>query len=202
MRAALAAGLALLAAALAWADSPAPRPAPPEVVLLEVPGTTERVTGFAAAPGRVVTVAHALDGGERRVLRVDAAGRARLLRLDQRADLALLAAPGLPRRSLPTATAQAGEAVTVLVRRRGRTSRLHAHVRRAIVAHVSAPGERPRARPALELEARVRAGDSGAPVLTEDGELAGVLFARSRERAATAYAVDSVAVSRLLRIAP
>ena len=74
-----------------------------------------------------------------------------------------------------------------------------AAVRRAIDAHVSAPGaERALSRPALELEARLRAGDSGAPVLTEGGDLAGVLFARSRNNADTAYAVDALALAPLL----
>jgi hypothetical protein len=72
-------------------------------------------------------------------------------------------------------------------------------VRRPIDAQVSAPGAaRALSRPALELEARLRAGDSGAPVLTEDGELAGVVFARSRNRADTAYAVDARALRELL----
>ncbi len=85
----------------------------------------------------------------------------------------------------------------VLALRGGRVVSLAASVRRAIDARVSAPGaDRALSRPALELEARLRAGDSGAPVLTEDGELAGVLFARSRTRADTAYAVDAAAVER------
>jgi hypothetical protein len=76
-------------------------------------------------------------------------------------------------------------------------------VRRAIDAHVRAPGaDRALSRPALELEAHLRAGDSGAPVLTEGGELAGVLFARSRDEADTAYAVDARAVEALLSAAP
>jgi S1-C subfamily serine protease len=200
----VAAGLALLAAALAWADSPAPRPAATRVVSVLVAGTTERVTGFAAGSGRVITAGHVFGSGEQVVLRTGGrvGRRARLLRLDRRADLALLAAPGLRGGSLATASAMAGDAVTVLVRRHGRTVRVPARVRRAIVAHVAAGGGTGAGRrPALELEARVRAGDSGGPVLTENGELAGVLFARSRERAATAYAVDSVAVSRMLRTA-
>ena len=52
-------------------------------------------------------------------------------------------------------------------------------------------------RPALELAAPVAAGDSGAPVLV-DGRLAGIVFARSRERAGIAYAVDAAALPRLL----
>jgi hypothetical protein len=78
-----------------------------------------------------------------------------------------------------------------------------AAVRRAIDARVRAPApSRPLHRPALELAARLRAGDSGAPVLADGGEVAGVLFARSRDAAGTAYAVDARAVDALLRAAP
>jgi hypothetical protein len=50
----------------------------------------------------------------------------------------------------------------------------------------------------LVVRAQVAAGDSGAPVLTASGRIAGVLFARSRTRARTAYAADAGAVARLL----
>jgi hypothetical protein len=59
-------------------------------------------------------------------------------------------------------------------------------------------------RPALELSAvdgtgRVAPGDSGAAVVTDSGELAGVVFAASRDRSDTAYAVDAIAVRHLLQ---
>ncbi|HEX2105381.1 MAG TPA: hypothetical protein VHF51_17140, partial [Solirubrobacteraceae bacterium] len=66
--------------------------------------------------------------------------------------------------------------------------------------HVDDPlGGPPAARPALELAARVAPGDSGAPVLDRRGRLAGVLFARSDRRPATAYAVAAAAVRPVLR---
>jgi S1-C subfamily serine protease len=71
-------------------------------------------------------------------------------------------------------------------------------VRRAIVAHIRTPdGQRIVRRPALELDAAVLPGDSGAPVLTPDGRVAGVVFARSNRRAHTAYAVAASAIGRL-----
>ena len=54
-------------------------------------------------------------------------------------------------------------------------------------------------RPVLELRAAVRAGDSGAPLVGRDGAVDGVVFARSRERAGVAYAVDAAALAALLR---
>ena len=71
-------------------------------------------------------------------------------------------------------------------------------VRRHIRARVrDSAGPRVYSRAAIELAGAVTAGDSGAPVL-DDGELLGVVFARSRRDDGTAYAVDAAAVERLL----
>jgi S1-C subfamily serine protease len=193
VRLGLVAGFAVLAGALAWAGSPAPLAEPPVVV-----SVAGNATGFAVGPGRAVTVAHVLDGAATTVRRGGGPPLpARVLRLDRRADLALLAVPGLSGRRLRLAAAVGGQRVTVAVRRGG--AERPARVRRAIVARLRGPGAAPPLRrPALELRARVREGDSGAPVLTAEGRLAGVVFARSSEHAATAYAVDSSLVARLL----
>jgi hypothetical protein len=172
---------------------------------LRVASGHEIGTGFAVAPGRVVTVAHVLDGP------VTLNGRrVRVLRVDRRNDLALLAAPrDSPslRAIAPVAAVAAvaagvadGQHLRVVRLRDGSSSLLSVDVRRAIVAHVrSAGARRALARPALELSGRVAPGDSGAPVITDDGALAGVIFAASRNRANTAYAVDATAVTKLLR---
>jgi S1-C subfamily serine protease len=197
--AAIAAALAI--AALLRADSvegPAASPLAP----LRVASGHGIATGFAVGDGRVVTVAHVLDGP------VTLRGhRLRVLRVDWRNDLALLAAPGVGagaselRVSGPrVAGAVDGEHLRVVRPRGGGSSSLSVHVRRAIVAHVRVAGARRAvARPALELSARVGPGDSGAPVITDDGALAAVVFAASRSRADTAYAVDAKAVTALLR---
>jgi S1-C subfamily serine protease len=180
-------------------DAASPRPGGPRLVAVLGAGS-ERATGFAVDPGRVVTVAHALDGGT--VVRVrtgSGARRARVLRVDRRADLALLAVRGLEAGASRTTTAGPEEDVHVLVLRGSRRAARPATVRRAIDARVGAPGPgRPVRRPALELEARTLAGDSGAPVVSEGGEVAGVVFARSHKRADTAYAVSAQALDRLL----
>lgn len=195
--------LALGALGAGCEDSGSPPRAPPRVV--SVLGTgSERATAFAVAPGRLVTVAHAVppeasvrvQAGRRRPY------RARVLARDVRTDLAVLAVPRLRGPVLETATAGDEEDVRVMVLRGGRVASAGSTVRRAIDAHVRAPGApRPLTRPALELEARLRAGDSGAPVLTDGGELAGVVFARSRNYPDTAYAVAAQVVERLLATA-
>jgi S1-C subfamily serine protease len=178
--------LAVVAAGCGGSESP-DRPAPPVVSVLAT--GSERATGFAVAPGRVVTVEHALP---RRAPVRTSAGPAVVLLRDARVDLALLSVRGLHGSGIETTAAKGGDSVRLLLLRDGQVAARSAVVRRAIEAHVRAPGAaRPVSRPALELDARLRAGDSGAPVLTDDGELAGVLFARSRKRSDTAYAVDA-----------
>jgi S1-C subfamily serine protease len=190
--------LSVLATALAW---PAARPAEAPLtrvltVTVRAPGAQEAVgSGFVAGPGRVVTVAHLLERGSSVAVR-SPGGRARAARawrIDRRNDLALLAVPGL--RGRPLRTADAGDEVRLLLVRDGRAVTRVARVRRLIQAHVeAAPDARPRSRPALELAGRIAAGDSGAPVVSAGGEVAGVLFARSRDHARIAYAVDASAL--------
>jgi S1-C subfamily serine protease len=195
------AALAGAAAVAAWAlgsDSARP-PAPPGIAALRVSSAHGIATGFAVADGRVVTVAHALDGpvtvGGRRV---------RVLRVDRRGDLALVSVPGAGAAELDVASVADGERLRIVRLRDGTPSVLSVHVRRSIVAHVRAPGAaRPVVRPALELalpgrHGGVARGDSGAPVITDSGELAGIVFAASRNRAGTSYAVDGSALARLL----
>lgn len=133
----------------------------PEVVSVRV--GDDVATGFVVGHGRVVTVAHVLGYD----VRVN--GRpARVLRRDDRLDLALLAA----------------DVSGPEVRLGGDDPRV---VRRAD-ASVDGSGWR---RPVLELRSEVEPGDSGAPVVTSSGRVAGVVFAESRSRAGYAWAIDA-----------
>jgi S1-C subfamily serine protease len=178
-------------------------PRDPALVAVSTPGATgeaETATGFAVGPARVVTVAHVLESGHPLAVR-DGAGalrRARVVRVDPAADLALVAVSGLAAPRLREAAAGESDA-HLLVRRGGRATSLPAEVRRRITATVRRPGLPPRVRPALELRVRVAPGDSGAPVLDRHGALAGVIFARASSGRDSAYAVDADAVSALLR---
>jgi len=189
--------LAAAAAALLWPLLAGAAPVPPQVLAVSVArpaGPPDVATGFAAGPGRVVTVAHVLEREGRVIVRTaDGAVRtAAVLRVDRRTDLAVLAVPGL--RSGPLRLAEGGRAARVLVPGAGRA----AVVRREIVARVHAAGAPVAERPALELAADVAVGDSGAPVVARDGRVLGVVFARSRVRPGTAYAVDADAVRALV----
>jgi S1-C subfamily serine protease len=121
--------------------------------------------------------------------------RATVQRVDQVNDLAVLSVPGLraPRARVAAATGD----VVVLVVRRGRVEALPARVRRQIIARIRTPdGRRVVRRRALELAADIAPGDSGAPVLSGDGRVAGVVFAQSSRRADIAYAVSAIAALR------
>jgi S1-C subfamily serine protease len=187
----LAAAAALLAPVLARGAE-----AGPPVVAISVerePRPAQLATGFAADPGRVVTVAHVLDGGGAVTVRgADGiARRAVVLRTDARIDLALLAVPGL--RAAPARFAGLDVRAARLALPGGARE---VRVRRPIWARVRAGSEIYR-RPALDLAADVAIGDSGAPLVTLSGRVAGVVFARSRETR-TAYAVDGPALGEFL----
>ena len=126
-------------------------------------GRAETAKGFVSGPGRVVTVAHVLGPGD---VRVD--GRpATVVRRDDRLDLAVLSVPGVD-----------GPRV-----RLGGTSPA---VVRSADARIDGSAWR---RPVLELRAEVSDGDSGTPVLSPSGRVAGVIFARSQTRPGVAWAV-------------
>jgi hypothetical protein len=159
-------------------------------------GEAPRVaTGFTVAPGRVVTVGHVLDAGTVTVRGPDGTPRTgTVIRRDERLDLAVVAVPGLPGGPAPL-----GAGTRVLVRRDGAIAALPATVIRRIDARVRQAGTaRVARRPAVELDARVAAGDSGAPVV-HDGRVTGIVFARSSRDAGVAYAVDAVVLGALVR---
>lgn len=167
---------ALAAAALLVPPVAAAPPRAPQIVT--VAAGHDRATGFVAGDERVVTVAHVL-GDE---VLVD--GRpASIVRVDRRLDLAVLRVAGLR----GEARLGGGGPTTLLGR--------PAPVVRRIRARLD--GGPPR--PALEVRAEVAVGDSGAPLITDTGRVAGVVFARSRERSETAYAVDAAVLEDLLR---
>jgi hypothetical protein len=181
----------LAASAIAHVTAGGAGAGPTVVALGDGPATI--ATGFSVADGRVVTVAHVLEGAAITVRGADGvARRGSVVRRDDELDLALLDVPGLP-----AAPARLGAGTRLLVRRDGRIAALPARVVRRIDARVRTAGSgRVAHRPALELAARAAAGDSGAPVVV-GSRVAGVVFARSDGRAGVAYAVDAAVLERL-----
>jgi S1-C subfamily serine protease len=187
--------LLLAAAAIGNSTGGAPSGGP-AVVTVEARGA-RTATGFVVSDERVVTVAHALGTGLVRVRGADGVvRRATVLRRDRALDLAVLLVPDL--QAAPRTLARG--ATHVLLRRDGRRVATRAVVRRRLDARVrDTDGRLIARRPALELIAPIRAGDSGAPLIGADGRVAGIVFARSRDSAGLAYAVDASGLQRLLR---
>jgi S1-C subfamily serine protease len=183
------AGVAAAALVPAAGERAAPVPKVVGVAVTSPAGAGELATGFAAGGDRVVTVAHVLDAGG--AVTVD--GRAaKVRRVDERNDLALLIVRGL--RAPAVRAASVGDASRLALRTGTRT----ATVRRPISATVTVTPAPPVRRAALELAADVEHGDSGAPVLDGRGRVTGVVFAASTGRPHTAYAVDGAALAALL----
>jgi S1-C subfamily serine protease len=171
--------------------------AAPAVLAVRVPTDApsgEHATALALGAGRALTVAHVLRAGRPVFV---GPRRARVIRIDRRLDIALLAVPGLRAPEPAGAAARAGQRVTVRVLRDGAIRALPATVRRTITAHLSGNGP-VRVRPALELTAAVQPGDSGAPILDDAGRVTGMVFAQATGREDLAYAVDARAVAALL----
>ena len=185
----------VVASAIAHATAPPSSPGP-VVVSVEARGL-QAATGFVVADGRVVTVAHAVGDGPMAVRGPDRiVRRATVVRRDDELDLALLAVAGLQDAAGPPRRG----AAHLVVRRGGTTVAQRVSVRRRIDARVrDAATDAVVRRPALELAAEIRAGDSGAPLIDRDGSVAGVVFARSSDRARVAYAVDATALADFVR---
>jgi S1-C subfamily serine protease len=192
-----AAVVALLAVAALRNAKPSTDPAVVRVELEGATGAAEAATGFVVGPGRVVTVAHVLNPDRRLVVRSgdEALLRARVLRVDRRNDLALIGVSELKAASFAGEGTSGGR---LLVRRGGRTAALRATIRRQIRATVRGPDWGPYRRAALELAAHVKLGDSGAPLVDGNGDVAGILFARASDGRGTAYAVSGSALAALL----
>jgi S1-C subfamily serine protease len=189
VRPAFALTLVLVGAAACGAAGLPPSPAA-HVVRVAASGCAmadEVSTGVVVADGLVLTAAHGLRGA--REVRVDDRP-ARVVRLDRRTDAAVVAVPGLDGAVVVAPAVRRG-AVSVGLRDGAQP----AAVRRLVTADVDEPSDSTAyRREALELDATIAPGDSGAPVLDRDGRLVGMVFATSRGTEHTAYAV---AVSEL-----
>ncbi|MEL7155697.1 MAG: serine protease [Actinomycetota bacterium] len=136
-------------------------------------------TGVAVAPDQLVTVAHTFDR-IRSFRVVDDEGQpieAELVWLDADRDLALLRTSDERPEWLPLATAAEGD-VTRLI---SAADPGGLQVKRAVVldlTSVTLDGAGERA--ALQLQADIGNGDSGAPVINTDGEMVGMVFATTR----------------------
>lgn len=181
-------------------DDPLNRPSTVGVIASGCGLTSVFGGGAAVAPGVVVTTAHTLSGAT--TIEVDVGGErhiAELVVFDKNVDLALLAVPA----SLPVAPLgdlAIGDPATLETFHPdiGMTASTVDVRRRLLVTIEDIYVEGEYERRALELGALVHPGDSGSPVYNRRGELAGIVYATSRVREGTSFAVRSSEIPPLL----
>jgi S1-C subfamily serine protease len=162
-------------------------------------------SGFAVVagrPGTVVTNAHVVAGAERVVIRQDGGRRwdAVVLAFDPVRDVAVLGVSGFDARPLALVGAAAGAVGGVFGHPGGEPLRI---APAAVANTITAVGRdiygaAGAARRVLELSADLRPGDSGAPMVTPNQEVAGVIFAIATDRPGVAYALDTREISEVL----
>jgi S1-C subfamily serine protease len=181
------------------AESDAAAPSTLKVVG-EACGLIQEGSGFVAAPGLVVTNAHVVAGVARPQV-VDTSGGvhdARAVLFDPELDLAVLHVPGLHRPALPIDPHPVTRGTTGAALGfpgGGPLSVQPAGVRAAFAATgLDIYGRSNTVRRVYELDATIRPGNSGGPLVLSDGEVVGVVFARSTTDADVGYALASPAV--------
>lgn len=160
-------------------------------------------SGFAVAPDLVMTNAHVVAGApEVQVRRPD--GRrlsGRVVVFDDGRDLALVRVPGLGQTPLPVANAREGSRGAVIGhpggQNRPRPTPAVVRAQRQAVGRDIYGDDRVR-RQVLFLAADLAPGDSGAPLVDQQGRAIGVAFAIAPDRSATAFALPDEEINAVL----
>ncbi|MGZ8804766.1 MAG: MarP family serine protease [Microbacterium sp.] len=166
-------------------------------------GTSATGSGFVIAPDRVVTNAHVVAGVETPVIELPgvAAREGRIVYFDPVDDLALIAVDGLGATALPVVTPLTPGTAAVVQGYPfgGPFSMVNAEVISA--GSVFVPdiyGDSSALRDIYALAAQVHPGNSGGPLLTAGGDVAGVVFARAEGEADRGYAMTTAELEPLL----
>jgi len=158
-------------------------------------GRGQEGTGFVVAPERVVTNAHVVAGVREPVVRIGGEGRryrSEVVLLDPERDLAVLRVPRLPAPAL-TIGQDIGRGDAAMVAGfplDGPYTAEPARVRQVLTAHgENIYGEAGVDREVYSLYAKIEPGNSGGPLLDGDGDVVGVVFAKSLDDPNTGYAL-------------
>jgi S1-C subfamily serine protease len=162
----------------------------------------ETGSGVLVAPGLVLTSAHVVSGGnEIRVVRDEQSVAAEIVGFDPRMDLAYLAVDGL--RGLPMSVSskgvEAGDTGITYVLRDDAVVEVPVTVLRRVnisTENIYLEGET--LRPGFELVADFQGGDSGGAIVIA-GDVAAVVWARSRRFDGRSYAIDPDRGGELIR---
>ncbi|WP_022894113.1 MarP family serine protease [Agromyces subbeticus] len=144
-------------------------------------GSTLSGSGFVVAPDRIVTNAHVVAGVNEPI--IEAPGQpaiaGRVVAFDAANDLAMIAVEGLATPPIALATATPGQEVAVAGYPFGGPFELRpANVMSSGPLTIQTAGTTT-TRDVVTLAAEVDHGNSGGPVLTGDGTVGGVIFAKS-----------------------
>lgn len=170
-------------------------------------GTSSTGTGFVIAPDRVVTNAHVVAGVDAPIVEVPGgeAREGRIVAFDPGGDLAVIAVEdlGAPPLPLGPTLAPGSAAVVQGYPYGGPFTQINADV--LSVGTVGIPdiydrGSAPRE--IYSLRAAVRPGNSGGPLLTADGTVAGLVFARGENDDTRGYAITMAELDPLAATAP
>jgi len=159
-------------------------------------GVSVTGSGFVAEDGLVITNAHVVAGVDAPLVQLPggAARDARVVYFDPVDDLAALAVEGLDAAPLPTVeTLAAGSAAVVQgYPLGGPFTSTPAHVLSAgVVPVLDIYEESATPREIFALQAAVQPGNSGGPLLTADGQVAGVVFARGDDGSGRGFAMTN-----------
>lgn len=157
-------------------------------------GQNQTGTGFVVATDRVVTNAHVVAGVSQPVVELPGgdALQGRVVYFDPRHDLAVLAVDGLPASPLPfSADLPSGSAAAFAGYPHGGPFQSKPATVQDI-ATVLVPdiyGNNPAPEDIYRLAGDVQPGNSGGPLLTTDGQVAGVIFAKATSGSETGFAI-------------
>ncbi|GHF62661.1 serine protease [Streptomyces mashuensis] len=158
-------------------------------------------TGFAFAPHRVMTNAHVVGGVDEPTVQVGGEGRAyeaKVVLYDWKRDIAVLDVPALkapPLRFAEDDARSGKDAIVAGFPENGSYDVRAARVRSRVQAGGPDIYHRGNVRrDVYSLYATVRQGNSGGPLLTPDGEVYGVVFAKSLDDPDTGYALTAAEV--------
>jgi len=162
-------------------------------------------TAFAVSPGHFLTNAHVVAGSEKLWLSFDGSLDrlpGSVVMFDPQLDAALIYAPGVDVPALPLATTvpdRGQQAAAIGFPGGGREQVIAAGINRTIAAvGRDIYGNGTIARQVLEMQADVRPGDSGGPVMLLDGTVGGVTFSESRDDPQIGYALTPTAVAQAI----
>ncbi|MGP3536178.1 MarP family serine protease [Microbacterium sp. RD1] len=166
-------------------------------------GITASGSGFVVAPETVITNAHVVAGVSQPVVELpgDVARDGRLVYFDPVDDLAVIAVPGLRAEPLavsPTLAIGAGAVVQGYPHGGPFTSGAAQVLSVGVVGVPDIYESTSVPREIYALAARVQPGNSGGPLLTPDGKVAGVVFARSDAGEEVGYAMTPAELTPVL----